>query len=182
VVTVPLAIQILSSLFGVDMSIAPATIAKLVVTSVLLPLLAGLVIGSIAPGIAQPAARIAKLAGSIGLVIFIVPALIVLAKPMLALIGNGALVAIVLVVGSGLAAGHLLGGPEYADRMALAFAAATRHPGMAVLIAKANFDNPKVVPAEILFLLTGIVVSGIYQALMKRRAPVPGAAGVQPHA
>jgi BASS family bile acid:Na+ symporter len=177
VVTVPLAVYLLSRVFGVEASIAPAAIANLVLTSVLLPLLIGLAIGSLAPALAEPAARIAKLVGNIGLLVFIVPVLIVLAKPMLALVGDGALLSIVLVVSSGLAAGHLLGGPEQVDRMALAFAAATRHPGMAFLIAKTNFDNPKVVPAEIMFLLTGIVVSSVYQALMKSRHPAPGHVG-----
>jgi BASS family bile acid:Na+ symporter len=170
VVVVPATLALLSALFPVDVSIAPMKIARLVIISVLAPLVVGAVISAVAPAFAQRAAPVVLLLGNIGLVIFLLPALAVLARPMLALIGNGTIVVIMITVAAGLAAGHLLGGPEPADREALAFAAATRHPGIAAMIARENFQDHKLVPVLILFLLTGVVVSAVYRAWASRRA------------
>ena len=65
-------------------------------------------------------------------------------------IGNGSLAAIVAFVFIGLAAGHLLGGPEPANRTVLAFTTSSRHPGIAIAIASANFPGQKLVFAVIL--------------------------------
>ena len=56
-----------------------------------------------------------------------------------------------LFVIAGLAAGHALGGPKETDRTALALATASRHPGLAIAIAGANF------PAQ-LKLGTGTII------------------------
>lgn len=170
VAIVPLTLAILSRIFPGDAWIAPMAIARLVLLSVLLPLVAGAVVGTLAPAFAQRAAPIVQLVANVGLAIFLIPALIVLARPMLALFGDGTILVIVLTVLAGLAAGHLLGGPDPHDRTALALAAATRHPGIAVMIAHANYDSPQIVPAVILFLLTGVVVSAFYQRWAGRRA------------
>lgn len=169
VIIVPLTLVLLSWLFPADAYIAPMAIAKLVLLSVLLPLVAGVAIGAIAPAFAQRAAPIVLIIANIGLVVVLVPMLIVLARPMLAALGNGTLVVIVLTVLAGLVAGHLLGGPVPADRTALALAASTRHPGMAIMIAGANFHDPHINPAVILFLLVGILVSGIYAGWAAKR-------------
>jgi BASS family bile acid:Na+ symporter len=51
--------------------------------------------------------------------------------------------AVVLIA---LAGGHLLGGPELRDRATLAIASSVRHPGIAMLLANANFENKAVTP------------------------------------
>lgn len=170
VLIVPLTLVILSRIFPGEAWIPPMAIARLVFVSVLLPLIVGALVGTFAPVFAQRAAGIAQLLGNIGLVIFLVPALIVLGPPMLALVGDGTVVAIVLTVLAGLAAGHLLGGPNPANRTALAFAAATRHPGMAIMMARANYEDRQIVPTVILFLLTGVVVSALYQIWARKHA------------
>ena len=86
------------------------------------------------------------------------------------LIGNGTLLAMALVVAVALAAGHLLGGPELGERGALAMAAATRHPGIAIMVATAAGGDKRVSAAIVAFLLVGLIVSTPYQTWMKRRA------------
>ena len=76
------------------------------------------------------------------------------------LIGNGTVVAIAAFILAGLAAGHLLGGPDPDDRTVLAFCTAFRHPGVAIAIAGANFPGQKLVSAAVLlYLLVSAVVS-----------------------
>jgi len=71
------------------------------------------------------------------------------------LIGNGTLAAIAVFVLVGLAAGHLLGGPNPQDRTVLALSTASRHPGVALAIAGANFPEQKLVLAAVLLYLIG---------------------------
>ena len=80
----------------------------------------------------------------------------------------------------GLAAGHLLGGPDSQQRPVLALSTATRHPGIAIAIAAVNFPDQKLAPAAMLmYLLVSAVVAKPYLVWLKRHsiAPVPTPAG-----
>src|SRR5262249_17918930 len=86
------------------------------------------------------------------------------------LIGNGSLIAIAAVVVLGLVVGHLLGGPEPANRSVLALATASRHPGVAMVIAGTLFPGQKLVPAAILlYLLVSVLWSVPYMKWLERR-------------
>jgi BASS family bile acid:Na+ symporter len=79
----------------------------------------------------------------------------------------------------GLAAGHLLGGPDPENRIVLALSTATRHPGIAIAIAAANFPDQKAAPAAVLlYLIVSALVAKPYLTWVKRRraVPVPAAA------
>src|SRR5690606_31475480 len=54
---------------------------------------------------------------------------------MLSLVRQGTLTAIVVIAIAGIAAGHLLGGPDEDSRTVLAHATASRHPGVAIAVA-----------------------------------------------
>jgi len=72
-------------------------------------------------------------------------------------------------VAAGLAIGHWLGGPDANDRTVLALSTASRHPAIALSIAKANFpDEPRLGAAIVLFLLVNLVVGFTYLARRKR--------------
>lgn len=166
---VPATFALLSLLFGVDATLPVGEIAAFLIPSVLVPLMAGLLLGRLLP---RQAPNLARIASSIGMLVLL-PVVVLLVwragAQMLALVGNGTLLAIAVTVVAGLAAGHLLGGPEPANRMALAAAAGIRHPGIASLVAQRHFDDPNVMPAIILFLLVGIIVVALYHAWAKRR-------------
>jgi bile acid:Na+ symporter, BASS family len=87
---------------------------------------------------------------------------------MLELLGDGTLLAIMVTVAVGIAAGSLLGRPNPANSTALAMAAGTRHPGIAALIVHANFSDPRVMLTVLLFLLTGIVMTLAYLLWQKK--------------
>jgi BASS family bile acid:Na+ symporter len=72
----------------------------------------------------------------------------------------------------GLAIGHFLGGPLSENRTALAISTASRHPGIAIAIAAANFpEQTLVTPAIFLYLLVTAVVSIPYLLWSKRTQP-----------
>ena len=86
-----------------------------------------------------------------------------------ALVGTGRLSAMTAFVAAGLAIGHWLGGPEANDRTVLAMSTASRHPAIALSIAKANFpDEPRLGAAIVLFLVVNLVIGFIYMARRKR--------------
>ena len=70
----------------------------------------------------------------------------------------------------GLAAGHLLGGPQSEDRTALALSTSSRHPAVALAMASANFPDQKLIPAAILlYLIVNAIVSLPYLAWRRHR-------------
>ena len=107
---------------------------------------------------------------SIGLVAGIVVVWISAAPAMWLLIGNGTVIALAAFVLVGLAIGHVLGGPVPQNRTALAIATASRHPGIALILAKANFPADTLMgPALLLYLLVNAVVAIPYLLWTKRR-------------
>ena len=174
IILVPLTVKLLALGLGRDFDAPVAELALLLATTVLLPLGAGILIASRWP---KQAVRAARAVTMVAYVLFLplVALLLYRSGPqMLALVGNGTLLVIVLTIGSGFAAGHLLGGPRPQYRLALAQAAATRHPAIAGLIAGANFEDREVMLAVFLFLFVGVLLSAVYARWLKRSAaPAP---------
>jgi bile acid:Na+ symporter, BASS family len=170
VVIVPATLAFVSWIFGKELNAPVGPIAWLIVTSVVLPLLAGLAIGSVAPEASRRFAPVVHIVAMVALIPIVIMLLYAAGGHVIALIGDGTLLATFVTVAAGLAAGHWLGGPEPANRMALALAAATRHPGIAGLIVHANYQDSRAMMAVVLFLLNSVIVSALYQAWFKRRA------------
>jgi bile acid:Na+ symporter, BASS family len=85
------------------------------------------------------------------------------------LIGSGTIVSLAAFVAFGLAVGHWLGGPQAENRTALAYSTASRHPGIAIALAHANFPRQKLATAAVLlYLLINTVVSVGYHFWTKR--------------
>src|SRR5262249_55938584 len=171
IVLVPLTIKLLAAVFNVEMGIRPASVAKVVVTTVLLPLMLGIVVHVQAPGLAERRGPVlARVAFAI-LVLIAVSLLVVEWRSMVGLVGNGTLASIVAFIFVGVTAGHLLGGPDPANRTTLALATASRHPGLAMAIASANFPGQfrLIAAAIVLYLLVKAVVLIPYNAWSKRR-------------
>lgn len=171
VVLIPIGVTLAAGILGfAAQSVAPA-IVKIVLVTVILPFLLGVAVNSLAPGFA---ARIVKPIFFSALAVLVVCALVVLYALMpaiISLIGDGTILVFVIFVAVGLVAGHLLGGPEESDRRVLALASAVRHPGVAIVIATANFPDQKlVVPAIFLYLLLNGVVSIPYLVWRRRGA------------
>jgi BASS family bile acid:Na+ symporter len=71
-------------------------------------------------------------------------------------------VAIAVFIGSSLAIGHLLGGPERETSLVLGMSCACRHPAIAFAIASANFPDQRFGGAIILYLLLSLVIGVPY--------------------
>lgn len=166
----PASLTLMNSFTGGSASIRAWPIASIVATTVLLPLVLGITVGGIAPAIARRFAPGINIVAILTLGILVALILVKVHGQILALIGNGTLLAIVIAELIGLACGHMLGGPDPAQRMALAHAAASRHPGLAVLMIQENFRiDPAMLAAVLLYLILGAVLSALYLRWARKR-------------
>ncbi|MGO9948616.1 MAG: bile acid:sodium symporter family protein [Steroidobacteraceae bacterium] len=170
VVIAPVTVVLIGLAFLHRVDIEPLKIARMVGLTVLIPFALGLIINHLRPPFADRASPIAGKAGVLLLLAAGVPVLIKMWPAMISLIGDGTLLAIVAFVAVGLAMGHLLGGPDSGDRAVLALATATRHPGVALVIASGTVAGDKVVaPAVLLYLLVGTIASTPYVMWRRRQ-------------
>ena len=170
IVFVPAAMEILERVFHVPLRMTFASVAALVFITIILPLALGIAVHTLAPVAADRLVNpIAKIA-SIALLLSAVVILFSSAPAIWELTGNGTLVAIAAFVLVGLLIGHFVGGPKPENRTGLALATASRHPGIAIALAVANFPEEKLaISAVLLYLLVNALVSIPYHILTKRK-------------
>ena len=158
-ISVPLAIEFIGPIFGVEAQMSLPAVAALMTTTILIPLLAGMAVrlarARLAVSLARPLAVIAD-----GILALAALAIVVAAwQQIMTLVGNGSVALFVAFTLVALVAGHFFGGPNSNDRAALAVATATRHPGVAIAIATANFPGQRLPAAAVLlYLLVSAVV------------------------
>ncbi len=176
IILVPLTISIMAGISGKEAQFSAMQAAKIVFRTILVPFAAGMLIGALLHEKRHRAARIVGKTGNILLIIATVPALFMAWNLMTALIGQGVLIALVLLVIIGLGAGHVLGGPDRHDRTALALATASAHPGVAIAIASANFPEYReaVTGSVVLYLLIRSLLVIPYTRWRRRPAVQPG--------
>jgi len=174
-VIVPIALEIIELVLKVPLNIQPSSIAKVVFITALLPLGIGMAVHSVLPHLAERAAKPVSQIAGIALLVSFFAILIAAAPPIWTLVGNGTVIALAAFVLVGLAIGHLLGGPGSENRTALAISTASRHPGIALALAAANFPQEKLVMAAvILYLFVNAVASVPYLWWTQRRKETDG--------
>lgn len=160
VIVVPLAFTIINSVFNRQATFSELAVIKTILTSVVLPLVIGMLIRYFAPDFAE---RVAGTVGKIAMIVLIaafLPILIVLLPVLWSLIGDGTILAIIAFAIVGVTAGHYLGGPDPNDRTVLALATTSRHPAIAIALASANMGETEAKLAAAAIILY-LVVSGI---------------------
>lgn len=169
VIVVPLTIALLSSIFPINASVSPAAVAKLATLSVLMPLTVGMLVRALTRASVERLAKMLTVLGYVGLGLVVIALLYAQARDAFDLIGSGVMIAILVTVLAGIVAGHFLAGSAPADKLAITLAATLRHPGLAALIVQRNFPNQKVELTIILYLLTAVAFSLLYQAWILKR-------------
>jgi BASS family bile acid:Na+ symporter len=168
VVFVPLALAMLGRIFGRPVHVEVGTVLRIVATSILAPLLAGIAVHAVAPAGAARIARPIRITATALLLVAAVPILVVEWRSVVALVGNFSIVAIVLFTMAGLAIGHILGGPDPGERTVLALSTSSRHPAMALAIA-ANVDKQALLAAVLLAVIVGALIALPYVKRQGRR-------------
>ncbi|WHO41038.1 Na+-dependent transporter [Sphingobium sp. AP49] len=146
-----------------------SVIGRNLVIGLIIPMIIGIALGRwIAPDFSR---RIAPMVGTIGMLLVVIAFLPILVQAwpqLMALVGDGTVIAMAVVAIVAMLGGHLLGGEMKSDSYALAFASATRHPGIAMALIGANHANAALLAAVLLFLLIALIVTIPYQILIKR--------------
>jgi BASS family bile acid:Na+ symporter len=157
---VPLMIAIVERLFGVNTHLEPGAMVIVLLATVLLPLGLGIGLRRLLPRSAPRLAAVADRLGSVVLLLGAVVLLFVNGPKMLAVIGEGTVLAILVVIIFGLLFGELLGGPDRGSRSALASATVSRHPAIALLLASGAFPHqqPTVIGTVLIYLLASILL------------------------
>jgi BASS family bile acid:Na+ symporter len=178
IIVVPVAVLVIGALFGQEARFPPAAVAKIVGLSVLAPVASGIAVRHFWAAGAERLGPWLTKAATVVLVVALVPILVRAWPAMRGVMSAGISVAVVLaVVVIAISAGHLLGGPNPEDRVALAIGSAMRHPGVALALARTNSPDEPLVPAAILtYFLTALVLTSVYSAVRKRLVKVEDAA------
>ena len=157
---VPLMIAIGERLFGVSTSLEPKAMVGVLLATVVLPLTLGIGVARLFPLTAPKLAAVADRVGSVVLLIGAVVLLGVHGPTMLAVIGEGTVLAILVVIVFGLLLGQLLGGPDRGIRDALSSATVSRHPAIALLLATGAFPQQQttVIGTVLIYLLASILL------------------------
>lgn len=171
IVTVPLAVAWLGSAFERAAEISPLKVARIVLSSVLLPLAIGIVVRLSVPGVAKRIARPVARLGIVLLVVGIVPLAYAFWPAIRALIHDGTVLIIAAMAAIGLGVGHVLGGPRPDDRTVLALSTASRHPAVALAVEVASgVDSKPALAAILLYVIVAALISVHYVVWRKRQA------------
>jgi BASS family bile acid:Na+ symporter len=137
------------------LAVPPLRIAGAIAATVLLPLATGMAIRALRPALGDRIELPASLVGSVALRLATLALLVTGLHAIWALIANGMVIGIAVLVVVGLAAGHLLGGPQPDGRTVLGLAGASRHPGVAFAAVAATSLGAHFGATIVLYLLLG---------------------------
>lgn len=169
IVTVPLTLAILGPVFDLPLGIGIGTVARVLLIAAVLPLLGGVALRAVAPGVAQRLLRPVSRGATALLLLSALALLVVLSGTVWAAIGNGTVLALAGFVLAGLLIGHVLGGPLPEHSAVLALSTGCRHPAIALAIASANFPGEPFGGTIVLYLLINIALGAAYLAWVRRR-------------
>jgi predicted Na+-dependent transporter len=167
-VFVPILGALAANYYHVHAQFPLAVVARNIAGGVVIPLAIGLALGRwLLKDAAPRLTRGITILAHVLLVVAAVPLLVGVWPQMMMLIGDGAAMAMALVVFAALVGGHVLGGDTIADRSSLAITASLRHPGIALALAGANHADKAVSAAALLFLVIGFLLLIPYLLLLR---------------
>jgi BASS family bile acid:Na+ symporter len=167
---VPVMLWLVDLIFNIRGTFNPFAFSMILFVTVGLPLALGLATGRYRPDSAPRLADLAERGGNVLLVLGVIGLLVTSGSVIPAVIGQGTLLAILAITGFGLLVGHLLGGPDPGNRGALATATASRHPGIALLLATEVFPDREraILGTVLLYLVVDIAITVPYQRWRKK--------------
>jgi BASS family bile acid:Na+ symporter len=155
IVTTPVTIALLSDLAGLDLKVDPFAVAGQVGVSVLLPIIAGLIVGGLIPAAARRIIRPLETISDIITAIVVIVVLLFTYQTILTM-DIASYVAIAFL------AGHLMAWGRPEEQTTLALESATRNIGLSLLIASAFTTLDKALPVLIPYLIISAIIGLIY--------------------
>jgi BASS family bile acid:Na+ symporter len=163
VVVIPLSMKVLAAITGVTLAMPARSVAVLVLITILAPLVAGIAVRRFATAAADRASGPIAVLASVLLIASALPIVIGVSRTVWSLVTDGTILGLGGFALAGFLIGHVLGGPEPANRPVLGLATATRHPAVAVAIAHANFREQGLASAAVfLYVILAGMLSALY--------------------
>ena len=176
IVVIPATMKIFQAIVGIPLQFSVRLASWFVLEKMLLPLSAGIALRSLAPELSKRLVRPVAAIANVLLIVGVLPVIAVSGRAILSLISHGALMAFSVFVLAGLTIGYWLGGPDSENRSVLSLATSSRHPGMALAMAQANFPHQKLaISAIALYLIINAVLVGLF----RRKVAAPPAEVVE---
>jgi len=174
VVITPLILHIFYALFELATErVSPFEVARQVAQVTFLPVMIGLLIQRFAPRVSEVMGKpVRMLANVLFIVLFAVLIVFLVLSPdfrMMLNLGGLPTAAIILMVGSSLAIGHLLGGPSREQRSVLAIASIARNVGLALFIAGLSDYGQIFIPTLLTYMILGALLAVPYSLWSKRQ-------------
>ena len=183
IAVVPIWLGIASEHFVSDALLSPGAVMRLLTILFLLPLALAIILRRLLPDL---------MARASGPLIVVADALLLLVLlsfaseivPGLRRLGIDGVGAIAATAAGAVLIGHLAGGRDASDRSVLAIMTGARNPGLALLIARFNFDGDLVLPAVVASLLIGTLLTLPYvywrRQLRRRLGESPATPPISP--
>ncbi|TCG08928.1 hypothetical protein BZM27_08695 [Paraburkholderia steynii] len=173
IVVVPLWVALLSAYYEVAVELPLSTVALAIAKAILLPIAIGMALHAIFPVWSERLSdRFIAIADALLLTFGII--LLAIHWQLLREIGWADVLALAALMIFALAIGQLLGGPKRDDRTALAIACATRHVGVALIVA-AEFVGVRTAVLIVAYFLTVLLISGCYLTWRRKQFTSPKA-------
>jgi BASS family bile acid:Na+ symporter len=173
IIVIPMTIRLDDFVLEREINVPELAVMKLLITGILFPLLAGMLVRSFARNFAD---RYSGLIGKVGMVVLllsVLPMMFALWSVMWSLTGNGTILALATFTVVGIVAGHVLGGPKHHSQAVLALTTSSRHPGIAISLATVNVgdsDTKLAVGAVVLYFLINVMITTPYLVWMAGRS------------
>jgi BASS family bile acid:Na+ symporter len=168
IVTVPASLHLLAGTISLDTpAVTPTHVAGVIMKTFLLPLGIGMLLRWVAPTLAErigePLLKIASIVMGICAIVALMASFRLVFE-----VGLPSVLAFAAFTFAAILAGHFFGGPDPSDRTSLAIACASRHIGLALLIA-ANARDQHALALVVAYLLASAVVSIPYVLWIRKR-------------
>jgi bile acid:Na+ symporter, BASS family len=178
----PLILAMFYALFGLVIEgVTLFQVARQVAQVTFLPVIIGLSLQQLAPGLAAVLRRPMSIMANILFILLIVILVLLLAFVpefrALLNVGGQLAVVIVLMVLISLTIGHLLGGPRRDQRSALATACIARNVGLALFIAELSDYGQHLIPTILTYMILGGLLAVPYAVWSKRQLTLQQGSG-----
>jgi predicted Na+-dependent transporter len=151
----------------------PWDVARPMVLTILVPLIAGMTMKSVAPSLAAAAVPVFAWLGNAGLLLLSVLLVALNIPALLAVVGSGAIAACILYVAGLFALAWPCGGRLPEARGVLALATSARNFGAAMVPAANSFRDPGVLLMLIVSAVVGLVMTFMAAGWVRRRTLLP---------
>jgi BASS family bile acid:Na+ symporter len=172
-VIIPATVGALNLLLGAPSGVSTVAVGRWAPPTLIFPLILGLLIHACWPDTSERISPAISAVTTAALCVIVVLLLVNVWPDIEPLVGNGAVFALAASSAAAIAVGHVLGGPDPRDRVTLATAAATRHPGVA-LLAASGVNDRSVAAMVLLYLFVSLAVVASYRRLVKRMEQARG--------